>query len=399
MKKINVLTVMCALLVLTGTVEAQSLKERMKKKLESSMSMSGKYTEYDFSDETGISGTYFTNDQIIDRQNTVGFKFTKEENGEIVNRLWVDLGGKGYGNRTNSITFALKEKYKRDYGFNYFYIVKKDVPNLANNSDLFAFTEIADNVYAFSQEEKVLCVAAKDSALFAEYDTETAQVLFDMKMAQANKEAMDKETDKWMKNELFAKYVGKMIFGVKDYHLVKRGTLNKPPQVNGKDFKTVLDMAEDMHYSAYLKYPIAQQYPGVEINIEFEMNGIKTSRTELKSQSAKWSKSIKRLESKDFNYRQLGPRQLRAWSDGYNAYVQDYAFMYLLYQNKDKFEIGKKYPLIVRIYTSRDGENMELIVEGTVDLLYSAEAHKHYKKPEKPGEIAIFDDFEEFLDE
>jgi hypothetical protein len=51
------------------------------------------------------------------------------------------------------------------------------------------------------------------------------------------------------------------------------------------------------------------------------------------------------------------------------------------------------------MYTSREGENMELIVEGTVDLLYSAKAHKHYKDPEEPGEIAIFDDFEEFLDE
>lgn len=397
MKKLTVFALTGVFVFAMGDLNAQSLKDRLKKKLEGATS--GKYKEYDYSDESGISGTYFTNDQIIDRQNTIGFKYTREEDGEIINKLWVDLGGKGYGNRTNSITMTLKEKYERDYDFKYFYLTDKDVPKLVNNSDVFAFMEIADDVYAFAQEDKVLCVAAKDSAQFSEYDTETAQVLFDMNMAKANKEAMDKETDKWMKNELFAKHVGKMIFGVKDYHLVKRGVINKPPQVNGKDFKTVLDMSKDMHYSAYLKYPIAEQYPGAEINVEFEMNGIKTSRTDLKSKSAKWSKSVKRLEAKDFNYRQLGPRQLRAWSDGYRAYVQDYAFMYLLYQNKDNFEIGKEYPLTVRMYTSRDGENMELITEGTVNLLFSAEAYAHYVDPEEADEVAIFDDFEAFLDE
>src|SRR5690606_33526832 len=106
-----------------------------------------------------LSGTYYTSEQIIDRQNTIGWLFTKEKDGKIINNLFVELGGKGYGDRPNSIQFTLKEKYKTKYGFNYFYLTDKDCPGLANNSHSFVFMEIAENTYAFTEEGKVLCVA------------------------------------------------------------------------------------------------------------------------------------------------------------------------------------------------------------------------------------------------
>lgn len=202
-KSIKYAALTAALIFSVQTVNAQKFKDKIKSKMEKT---------YDFSDESGISGHYFTNDQIIDRQNAIGFKFTKEEDGTIVNKLYVELGGRGYGNRPNSLTFTLKEKYKTKYDFNYFYLTDKDCPNLANNHDLFAFVEIGESVYAFAQEQKVLCVAAKDKAKFEEYDTETAQVLFEQKMAMANTEAIKKKREKLMGFAAYKTYLGKMAF-------------------------------------------------------------------------------------------------------------------------------------------------------------------------------------------
>ncbi|MGV6861835.1 MAG: hypothetical protein ACWA41_08680 [Putridiphycobacter sp.] len=401
MKGIN-LILAGALMVFTGTASAQKFKDKVKNKANalSQKATQGSYKKYDFTDDSGISGTYFTNDQIIDRQNTVGFRYTKEKDGEIINELYVELGGRGYGDRPNSVTFTLKEKYKTKYNFNYFYITDKDCPNLANNHDNFVFMEISENVYAFAQENKVLCVAAKDSAKFADYDTETAQVLYDQNMAKANKEAMDKETEIWKKNAVYAKNIGKIVFATEDYHLMKRGYGNKPPMVNGKDFKTVLDMAGNMQYMAFFEYPPSVAYPGMELNIEYELGGQKTSRTELKAKSAAWSKMVKRLEANDFQYRHHSPRALRTYNQYHSQYVQDYAFMHVLYLNKDKFMIGQKYDLTVKMYTSRDGENGELIAEGVVQLLYSSEAHLAFNgDPDKPEKKAIWTQYEEFLDE
>ncbi|MDH5379742.1 MAG: hypothetical protein OEW75_02755 [Cyclobacteriaceae bacterium] len=403
MKKIKlVLTV--ALIGLMGMSTAQSMKEKLAAKMASKMEKSsksgGKYKTYDFTDASGISGTYFLNDQIIDRQNTAGFRYTKEKDGNIINNLYVELGGKGYGDRPNSMTFQLKEKYKTKYDFNYFYLTDKDCPNLANNQDEWLFVEISKDIYGFSQNGKVLCVASKDSANFSDYDTETAQVLYDQKMAKVNTEAMEKETAVWMKNAVYSKNVGKIVFAAEDWQLMKRGYENKPPMVNGKDFKTVLDMAGNMNYMAFFKFPPNEQFPGQEINIEFEMGGIKTNRTESRAKSASWQNMIKRIETKDFAYRQHSPKALRTYSQYNSQWIQDYAFMHLIYQNKDKFMMDEEYDLTVRMYSSRDGENGELIAEGVVKLKYTPKAHLAYAgDPDHPEKTSVFTFFEEFLDE
>ena len=62
--------------------------------------------------------------------------------------------------------------------------------------------------------------------------------------------------------------------------------------------------------------------------------------------------------------------------------------------------IGQKYSLTVKMYANRDGENGDLIAEGIVSLLYSADAHKMYAgDPEKPEKKSVWAQFEEFLDE
>lgn len=401
MKKLKlILAVACIGFV--GTAGAQS---KLQKKLQAKMdkvaakAATGKYTMYDFSDDSGISGTYFVGEKILGRHATVGFDFAKEKNGEIVNELVVDFGT-DQGKR-NTMTFKQKEKYKTKHSISYFYATKINVTGVGVN-DFWRFVEIGKDVYAFvhDSDEKVMSVVAKDSSLLGDYDTETAQVLFDQKMAIINREKMDKETATWKKNAIYAKYLGKIIFGKEDFHLMKRGYTNKTPMVNGKDFATELDMAKNMNYMAFFKYPPSMAYPGMEINIEYEMGGKKTSRTEYKAKSASWSKMVKRLETKDYQYRQHAPRALRTYNNYASRYVQDYAFMQVLYMNKDKFMIDNTYPLTVKMYVSRDGENGDLIAEGVVNLKYSAEAHLMYNgNPEKPEITSVWTQFEEFLDE
>lgn len=406
MKKIQLLLALGLILGSTN-VNGQTLKEKMQAKLDKANEKMAaaakgkkKYKQYDYTDESGISGTYFTIEDIIDKQGTIGFQFTKEKEGEIVNKLYVNLGGKGYGDRTNSITCTLKEKYKKNFGINYFYITDKDVPGLANNHNSFVFMEIATNVYAFAEEGKVLTVAAKDSSNFGDYDTETAQVLFDQNMGKINAEAQEKETAKWMKNALYAKNVNKIVFAPEDWHLMKRGEPNHPPKVDGKAYTSKLDMAGNMNYMAFFKVPPATKYPGQDINIVYEMGGKTTNRVEQRKESAAWGKMIPRIESSKFDDRQHAPRGLRTYNTYYGQWVQDYAFIKLLYMNKDKFMIGKTYDLTVKMHANRDGENGDLIAEGVVSLLYSAEAHLAFNgDPDHPEKKSVWDHYEEFLEE
>jgi hypothetical protein len=393
-----------------GTIKAQSFKEKMKAKIEAAKAAtqnltsgegsSGKYKKYKFEDPSGISGTYFLNAQIQKGYNTLGLDFTKEKDGEIVNKLKVVFGGKSYGDdRAANISCVLKEKYKRKHNFNHFTIYDMDAIFLANHSDNITLTEIGKNIYAYAQQGTVIAVAAKDSANFADYDIETGQVLYDQKMATANREAMDKETAKWKRNEIYANNINKIVFATEDWHLMTRGTSDQVPKVNGKGFLTQLDMAENMYYMAFFEYPPKDAYPGQEVNIEYEMNGKKTNRVECRNRSAAWGKMVPRIETKKFDDRQHAPRPLRAFDSYYKSYIQDYAFIQLLYMNKGQFKIGSTYTLKMKMYVNRDGENGDLIGEGTVKLLYSANAHKEFNGDPNSQKTPVWTLFEDFLDE
>ena len=203
-----------------------------------------------------------------------------------------------------------------------------------------------------------------------------------------------------MENKVYAANVGKIVFANQDYHLMKRGYVNKPPMVSGDEIKTVLDMGGNMQYMAFFKLPPAKAYPGQEINIVYEMGGKTASRTELRAKSAAWNNMIKRIETKDYSYRQHSPRSLRAYNSYGGRYVQDYAFINVLHMNKDKFKVDGEYELSVKMYTSRDGENGELLAEGVIKLKYTKDGKKNFEgDPKKPEIRGVWAHFDEFLDE
>lgn len=402
MKKTRIILAMTALML--GGLDADAQLAKLKDKVGGKSSNSGGGPFADFNSETdemGVTGQYYS---LVDKK-AYGFRFVKEEGGKVVNSLHY-FEKKGSEPQAK---LSMKESYYTKNQVKLFYFWAS-----ASASGYVELIEVApgveaqissdrsmnDGPVALDAKRTVKDVYAKDKASFETWDIETAQAKVDMLIASLNTEAMEKETALWMKNEVFAKNVGKIVFADQHYYLMKQGYSNKPPMVTADNFKAELDMSRNMHYMAFFKYPPKVKYPGQEINIEFALGDQKTNRAELRKKSAAWSNMVKILETKDFDDRQHNPRALREYNTYAGQYVQDYAFINLLYLNKDKFMIGKSYELTVKMYSHRDGENGEVIAEGVVKLKYTPEAHTVFNgDPTKPEVKGVWQLFEEFLDE
>ena len=403
MKKTRILLMIAIITCYGISADAQlaKLKDKVSGK-SSDKSSGGPFADFNAeTDELSMTGQYFS---LADKK-AYGFRFVKEEGGKVVNSLHY-FEKKGSEPQAK---LSLKESYYSKNQVKLFYFWAS-----ASASGYVELIELApgvvaqigsdrslnDGPVALDATRTVKDVYAKDKASFETWDIETAQAKVEMVIASLNTEAMEKETATWMKNEVFSKNVGKIVFADQHYHLMKQGYSNKPPMVSADNFKTELDMSRNMNYMAFFKYPPKVKYPGQEINIEFTMLGQTTSRAELRKKSAAWSNMVKILETKDFDDRQHAPRALREYNNYAGQYVQDYAFINLLYLNKDKFMIDKSYELTVKMYSHRDGENGEVIAEGVVKLKYTLEAHEAFTgNPEKPEEKSVWQLFEEFLDE
>lgn len=403
MKKTTIILALTAALFIGVNADAQiaRLKDKIGGK-SSSNSGGGPFADFNTeADEMGVTGQY---NSLVDKK-PYGFRFVKEEGGKVVNSLhyFVKKGSEPQAKLSLKESYYSKNQVKLFFYWasasasGYVELIEVTPGVLAQiESD----RSMNDGPVALDATRKVKDVYAKDKASFETWDIETAQAKVDMLIASLNTEVMEKETATWMKNEVFAKNVGKIIFADQHYHLMKQGYSNKPPMVTADNFKAELDMGRNMHYMAFFKYPPKVKYPGQEINIEYALGGQKTNRAELRKKSAAWSNMVKIIETKDFDDRQHAPRALREYNTYAGQYVQDYAFINLLYLNKDKFIIDKSYELTVKMYSHRDGENGEVIAEGVVKLKYSADAHKAFNgDPAKPEVKGVWQQFEEFLDE
>lgn len=392
-------------MLLLGVIGAEAQLAKLKDKVggkSSSSSGGGPFADFNTeSDEMGLTGQYYS---LVDKK-FYGFKFIKEDGGKVVNQLY-------YFEKKGSepqVKLSLKESYysKNQVKLFYFWISASAsgyVELIEVSSGVLAQItsdrSMNDGPVALDATRKVKDVYAKDKANLETWDIETAQAKVDMLIASLNTEAMEKETALWMKNDVYAKNVGKIVFADQHYHLMKQGYGNKPPMVTADNLKAELDMSRNMNYMAFFKFPPKDKYPGQEINIEYAMEGQKTNRVELRKKSAAWSNMVKILETKEFGYRQHSPRALREYNTYAGQYVQDYAFINLLYMNKDKLVVGKSYDLTVKMYAHRDGENGEVIAEGVVKLKYTPEAHAIFNGDKNKPEVkSVWQQFEEFLDE
>jgi hypothetical protein len=404
MKKLKIILTVAVLSLYGYTAKAQigKLKDKMSSG-GSGKSSGGNFETFNSeTDELGITGQYFGK---IDKR-SFGFRFVKEADGKIVNELHYFEKKKS---TEPQLKLSQKESYYSKNKVKLFYTWVN-----SNASGYVEVIEIAPGVLAqINQSEyssnggpapleakrKVVDIMVKDQAKLAEWDLEAAQAKTDMLIASLNTEKLEKETAEWMKNEVYAKNVNKVVFAAQWYQLQKQGYPDKVG-VNGADFKTELDMAGNMMYMAFFQLPPKVKYPGQQINIEFEMNGQKVNRETQRKKSAAWSNMVKILETKDFEYRQSSTRSIREYNAYQRAYMQDYACMQLLYNNKDKFKVDQSYQITIRFYAHRDGENGDLLAEGTVKLKYTKEAKIVFEgDPAKPEVKGVWAQFEDFLAE
>ena len=353
-------------------------------------------------DEMGVTGQYF----FLNDKKAVGLRFVKEADGKIINELhWFQKKLSG----EPQAKFSFKESYFSKNKVKLFYVwMNSSAEGYAELIELEkgVIAQIQGNQsnnnggpITLEAKRKVTDLLLKDQAKLTTWDLETAQAKVDMIIASLNTEKIEKENAEWMKNEVYAKNVQKVVFAAQWYHLQKQGYPDKIG-VNGADFKTELDMDGNMMFMAFFKVPPSVKYPGQQINIEYEMNGQKVNRETQRKKSAAWSNMVKIIETKDVEYRQSSTRSIREYNAYQRAYMQDYAAIQLLYSNKDKFKVGQSYQITVRFYAHRDGENGDLIAEGVVKLKYTEKAKLVFEgDPTKPELKGVWAQFEEFLNE
>lgn len=400
MKKGKLILALVLSLIISG-VHSQSLKDKVSGKV--SKGKGGGFESLnDEKDDMGITGQYFGKSD----GKAYGFRFVKEADGKIVNQIHY------FEKKLTDeplLKLSLKESYYNKNKVKLFYIWTSSsaasyVEIMELESGVFAQIaqtnqSVQDGPATLEADRKVKDVYAKDKAKLDVYDLETAQAKVDQIIASLNTEKLEKEKAEWMKNEVFKNNVDKVVFSDKWYNLQKQGYPDKIG-VDGKGFKTELDMGGDMVYMAFFSYPPAVKYAGQQINIEYEMNGQKVNREECRKRSSAWSAMVKILETKDFIYLQSSTRAIREYNTYNSQFIQDYAAIQLLYSNKDKFAVDGVYTLTVRVYAHRDGENGDLLAEGTINLKYSKEAKIVFEgDPKTPEKKGVWAQFEDFLDE
>lgn len=326
--------------------------------------------EGDFTDEYGYSGKYYSldtlwqkGDQFTQKRDkdyalAMKWKFVREENGNIVNKLIRYHGSE----QSESYMFFLDEKtlekaksviFKEDYASNgKFWLVQleKDVYGLAKVDEYKNTILEYINTYA------------KDKAMLATYDKETGAAKMQQIMKKNAEIAIAAEREKWMKNETFKKMVGKIGF-IDNYTKVSynRNDIGEKPDV----FTNSIELGkQSLFYRAYYNTPGSVLCAGCELNTTFEIEGVKVSRCEQRKTAAKWSRVIKQkfVDNSFFT----GAPTIVSFQEN----IADYAFLYCLYQIKDKMKDGKSYKMKVTLTTNQDGVDKDVLAEGTITLVY-----------------------------
>lgn len=357
-----------------------------------------KEKEGEFTDEFGFSGRYYMLDTTWSRDihgnktktdgsyqysATQKWKFTREENGNIVNNL---LRYEGEGRLSLNDSYrnnaVLEEKLKEKYNVNVFL--------KSYSATTYLLVELEKDVWAEAEVDyyklvvkKYINTYAKDQAKLEVYDMETSAAIMQKKLNEIKLKQADAERAKWMKNETFAKMVGKIGF-IDQYTKVgyNSADITEKPDV----FTSSIELGkQSLFYRAYFQTPGELLCNGCELNTTYEINGIKLSRVDQRKQSAKWSRVIKQkfVDNRYFT----GAPPIVSFSEN----IADYAFLYCLYLNKDKIKDGTTLKMKVTLTSSQEGVDKDVLAEGTISLVY--------KEANKAGFDKMMKWIEDFLEE
>jgi len=380
-------TTLAALLVLAVAVNSDaqklnSLKEKATGKKEASGGSSSegkriaKPFAKDFTDSKNISGAYTIAPAMLIGKDNLGrdsyqdlakWEYVHEESGKIIVQLNMYFNAEGL-----MVSMNLVEKYQENFNTRVF-----------KNKD-GELWEIDTDVYVLydNNDKRTTHVFAKDKSKLEAYDLETATAKYDAKRSEINKKESEKMAAKWMGNDTYKAMVGKVGF-IKHYSNVSYNRFDILTEKTAV-FISTHEIGKPLYYRGYFKAPItAVCGSDCEYNVTFEIDGLKTSRVELSKKSSKWSNNFKKRDADEnfFSY---------AWTLQDDK-VWDYAYVYLLYQIKDKFSDGKSFKMKVTIWANRDGVDKEAMAEGTITLVY--------KKENKDKIDLMMQQFDNFMNE
>ena len=368
-----------------------SRSTKSSKKSKTAGSSSGTFSHLNsVNDEMGLSGEYYG---LIDKS-TFGIKFVKEDGGKIVNELhyWEKKSEKP----------QLKMNFKESY-FN-----KKQVKmffewvSTGAKSYIEVF-EIAPGVIAQTQQTSrslnkyeesvpldskrtVIEVMAKNKADLDTWDIETAQAKIDMMISDLNSLKVAKTKKKLMRFDTYKNYHGKVAFA-KATHYLKSSKANQPVE-KAANFITKQELGSTVAFKPYFDMPLSISHPGSWFNITYEMAGVTTDREVLRRKSTKYSKNIPQLDDYENDFYFHYPKVTINRSNN----LADYAFLELLRQTQDKLQQGKTYDLKVTVWAHKDGQNIDPVAKGTIQLEYTANTEKLLLDPVK-GWITVLEDY------
>jgi hypothetical protein len=343
-----------------------------------------------FEDPSGTSGAYnlLVGTEVPQGlgkrlQKTYKIKFIEKENGDFVNKLEVYVTKDG-----QKVGFRLDEKMTKKMGARVFRTTDTHSIWLVE-VEKGMFLEMLhpqSHTYELDGSEKAEDVYAKDAAKLEGWDKDVAKAKFDAMFKAGAKKDVAKLRERLMEYKAYKENVGKVVF-VSNYGVFNYSYTDKPTE-DPKDFIKSQSMGKSLYWGAYLDMPMTVSCgKDCERNMVYEMNGIKADRVALRNSGQKWSQNIKKKEAEDRFCLNNG---FQLWSPGEN--IMDYAFIKVLYENKDKFKKGQTYKLTATMYSNRDGNNVEKVAEGSINLIWDDEAIQVM-------EGKVFKDFREFLDE
>ena len=318
-----------------------------------------------------LTGKYFAADGLEyqnmmkmqkKQKEDIEIKFVGEENGSIANKLVLKWKG-------GELKALLDEK-----------LYNKKKTAIFRQGEI-NFIMLEDGVLALTDKNgtEVNDVLAKDKNKLKDFDIETAKALVEQLMGELNAGETNAQLEKMMKSPTFKNNLGKVVFSD------SRALFQSPYGLVEYDEKKHLKsqtIGKGIAFNFYTNINVEAKYgKSSEMNIEYEMEGVKKDRKSLSKLGRTWAESIPNI-SATHNFMFLNGRAI-----GIPATKSfDYAFLALMSSLNSKLMFGRTYNMKVTIYAYKDGANVAKLAEGTIALKY------------EPGSKADFDLWKEWID-
>jgi len=377
----------------TGGIKLAKKSKKASKNSSSKKSKGGSFSSFNSeTDEMGMTGEYFG---LVDTR-AFGFKFAKEAEGKMVNELhyWEKKADEP------QLKLQLKESYFTKHQVKLFFKWMS-----ASASGYVEIIEVAPGVLAQIKSDRsinnydtpspldatrtVIDVMAKNKLDFDTWDIDTAQAKVDMILATLKSANSDKAKKKLMRFDVYKNYKGKIAFAKGTNYL--RNQKSNQPTEKETNFVTKRELGATLAFKPYFEQPLEASHPGAWFNITYEMLGEKTDREALRKSSTKFSKNIPQIDKDQEKFYFWYPKVTVNTSNN----IADYAFLELLRKTQDKLQAGNTYDLKVTVWAFKDGENLDPVATGTVQLDYTSGENGTKKLLFDPikGWIVVLEDY------